>query len=225
MMNNDEKVNYEIKGLFPVPIIVIKFEQHEKYSNLPIMTKKDVRPKSWTVPLNTSYPNIISDDDFISMEKVKELKSDIKTTIDSVFKEINISTDYWIKNFWYNIYHNHQGQEAHNHLGTLIPYWCGIYYNKNPTPTVFCKGQGPHDVHRHQIPDNASSELAPFFTDVADDTFTEGDIILFPPYVEHFVTEQNGIDSDDKMRVTFSFNLMNTDIRVLKEEENNGTTS
>ena len=36
------------------------------------------------------------------------------------------------------------------------------------------------------------------------------DILLFPPYLMHFVPEQKDIDSDDKMRVTFSFNLLNT---------------
>ena len=205
-MIGENKVDYEIKGLFAVPVISIKFEQHEKYSNLPIMAKKTVKPPGWTVPLNTSYPNIISDDDFISMEKVKELKSDIKTTIDSVFKEINISTDYWIQSFWYNIYHNHQGQEPHSHLGVLVPYWCGIYYNKNASSTVFCKESGVHVVHK--VPDwENSSQLIPFFTPIGGFSVAEGDILLFPPYLNHYVPMQEGIDSDDKMRVTFSFNL------------------
>ena len=205
-MNNDEKVNYKIKGLFPVPVIMIKFEQHEKYSNLPIMAKKDVKPEGWTVPLNTSYPNIVSDDDFISMEKAKELKSDIKNTIDSVFKEMGISTDYWIQSLWYNIYHNHQGQEVHSHLGALIPYWCGIYYNKNASSTVFCKESGAHAVHKVPGWEN-SSQLIPSIGGFFAPSVAEGDILLFPPYLNHYVPKQEGIDSDDKMRVTFSFNL------------------
>jgi len=214
-MKNPE---YIIAGLFPVPIILIKFEQHGKY-NFPAVAKKNTMPKDWKIPLNTTFPNITADDDFISMEKAKELKTDISNNITSVFKEINISTNFTIIDFWYNIYHQNQGQERHDHMGPLYYYWCGIYYNKNVTPTVFCKGQGPHDVHRHQIPDNASSELAEFFIPETLVIVEDGDIILFPPYVEHFVTEQNGIDSDDKMRVTFSFNILNTDTSSLKELE------
>ena len=35
----------------------------------------------------------------------------------------------------------------------------------------------------------------------------DGDIVLFPPYLKHYVVPQEKIDSDDKMRLTFSFNL------------------
>ena len=169
------------------------------------MVKKDAKPKDWTVSLNTTFPNIVADDDFISMEKAKELKSDISNTIASVFREMNISTDFILGDFWYNIYHQHQGQEPHNHLGNLIPYWCGIYYNKNASATVFCKEFGAHAVH--QVPDWENSQLSSFFTPVGHVSVAEGDILLFPPYLNHYVPEQEGIDSDDKMRVTFSFNL------------------
>ena len=35
----------------------------------------------------------------------------------------------------------------------------------------------------------------------------DGDILLFPPYLKHYVPPQENIDSNDKMRLTFSFNL------------------
>ena len=204
-MNNNEKVDYVIGGLFPIPTILIKFKQHDKYSNLPIMVKKDAKPKDWTVSLNTSFPNIVADDDFISMQKVEELKLDISNTIASAFKEINISTNFFFDDFWYNIYHQHQGQEPHNHLGNLIPYWCGIYYNKNASPTSFCREFGIQAVH--QVSGWENSQLSPLFASTIPIAVEDGDILLFPPYLRHYVPSQEGIDSDDKMRVTFSFNL------------------
>ena len=219
-----KKPEYIIGGLFPVPTIKIKFKQHDKY-NFPLVAKKDSKPSTWVGPLNTTFPNIIAGDDFISMEKTEELKTDISNAIISVFKEINISTKFAITDFWYNIYHQNQGQERHVHLGALYYYWCGIYYNKNASPTVFCKSDGPHNTHTHQVPDSAFSKLAGYFIPEVVIPIMEGDIILFPPYLEHFVPEQKNIDSDDKMRVTFSFNILNTNIYRLKEEENDGTTS
>jgi len=217
-----KKPEYIIGGLFPVPTIKIKFKQHDKY-NFPLMAKKDAKPSTWEISLNTTFPNIITDDDFISMEKTEELKTDISNAIISVFKEINISTKFIISHFWYNIYHQNQGQEKHAHVGPFYHYWSGIYYNKNVSPTVFCNREGPHDVHKHQIPDSASSKLEKLFMSDAVIPTMEGDIILFPPYLVHFVPEQKNIVSDDQMRITFSFNLLNTNIYHFKEEENDGT--
>ena len=220
-----KKPEYIIGGLFPVPTIKIKFKQHDKY-NFPLVAKKDAKPSTWEGSLNTTFPNIIAGDDFISMEKTGELKTDISNAIIPVFNEINISTKFAITDFWYNIYHQNQGQERHDHLGPLNLYWCGIYYNKNASPTVFCnRREGHHATHVHQVPDHASSKLEGLFKPNAVIPTMEGDIILFPPYLEHFVPEQKNIVSDDNMRVTFSFNLLNTNIHILKEEENDGITS
>ena len=187
-----KKPEYIIGGLFPVPTIKIKFKQHDKY-NFPLVAKKDAKPSTWVVSLNTTFPNIIAGDDFISMEKTEELKTDISNTIISVFKEINISTKFAIIDFWYNIYHQDQGQEPHSHTGPLCFYWCGIYYNKNPSPTIFCKSAGPHDVHIHQVGNTSGTHLEPSFSPTAAVPTMEGDIILFPPYLEHFVPEQKNI--------------------------------
>ena len=195
---------YSVIGLFPVPIMQIKFNQHHKYA-FPTIEQENRKPKGWRIPLNTTFPNIKEDDSFISMKTADELKSDIKESIDSVFKELNITTKYHINEFWYNIYHKNQGQEVHTHLGPITPYWCGIYYNKNSSPTGFVKEGGIHDVHN--VLDWGNSKLNSFFVDNIKVPAEDGDILLFPPYLKHFVPLQEKIDSDDKMRLTFSFNL------------------
>ena len=71
-----EMTEHKVVGLFPVPVIHIKFDRHHKYV-FPILEEKDHKPKSWTMPLNTSFPNITEDDDLINLKTRDELKSDI----------------------------------------------------------------------------------------------------------------------------------------------------
>ena len=103
----------------------------------------------------------------------------------------------------------------HNHLGVINPYWSGIYYNKNASPTVFVKESGIHDAHI--IPNWGDSKLNIFFTKNSTLPIEDGSILLFPPYLKHFVPEQETIDSDDKMRLTFSFNLFQMEMATRKE--------
>ena len=193
-------MSYCVHELFSVPVIHLQFNQHHKYTDLPVIKKKDKRPANWTMSVNTSYPNIVKDDDFISLHIANELKLDITHTIATAFKDINISTNFNIFSFWYNIYYEHQGQEPHNHIGNINPYWCGTYYNKNATPTIFYKEQGIRDIHL--MPDWNESKLKLSFTPITKIDVKEGDILLFPPYLMHSVPEQ------EQYRVTFSFNLI-----------------
>jgi len=132
-------LNYNLIGLFPTPIIKIEFKDHYKY-NFPEVQRKDNRPEGWIVPLNTSFPSI-GDDDLIVPPSVRDsLKKDLIDTFVEVFLQLKIPTDIDIFQIWYNIYHEHQGQEPHRHLpmvGGITPFWSGIYYNKNASPTQF----------------------------------------------------------------------------------------
>ena len=197
-------VQYTIAGVFPVPILKIKFSHHHKY-RFPTIEKRDNKPEGWIMSLNTSYPNIEKNNDFINEKTTSELKSDIKNSIDEVFNKLNITTEYFFNEFWYNIYHKGQGQEPHRHLGNITPYWSGIYYNKNSTPTGFVKESGAHIVHN--VPNWKNSKLNLFFSDDISIPVDDGDMVLFPPYLKHYIPEQK-MDSDDKMRLTFSFNIL-----------------
>lgn len=121
-------------------------------------------------------------------------------------RKINLPNNVDFLNFWYNIYHNNQGKEPHWHLpsvGNQMPYWSGIYYNKNCNPTIFHRDHGSYRTHNFagvedsEINDCAWVEYIPNIVD--------GDILLFPPHLIHSVK----LDSRYKelMRLTFSFNL------------------
>ena len=128
---------------------------------------------------------------------------DLGNQISSNLSEYNLPNKFKIKHFWYNVYHDAQGQEPHTHLNGCMaknPYWCGIYYNKGSTPTTFLN---PNTVNRvHKFPHN-SNEFQDIHSDTIKPTITDGDVILFPPYLEHCVE----LTTSDTMRMTFSFNI------------------
>jgi hypothetical protein len=196
---------YEMMGLFSVPLLIIKFNNHYKYKFSEV-EKKDQKPYNWEVPLHTTFPNIGDDDPIVSTEVRDNLRKDILETIVNVFGEINLPTNIFFSNMWYNIYHDNQGQEKHNHLspvGVSVPFWSGIYYNKNASPTEFFrsgsiwKTQLFDGFHQTLLNDCLIQSFKPFVED--------GDIVLFPPYLEHSVKSK--LEHKNKMRMTFSFNI------------------
>ena len=197
--------NFETIGLFPVPIIKIKFKDHHKY-NFPEVEKKETIPPGWECSVDTSFPDIDPDDPVVSPTVKKNLMADIKTSIVEVFEELNIPTNIDFQQFWYNIYHDDQGQEKHNHLawiGAKNLYWCGIYYNKNSSPTAFHRGSGLYETQR--FPDYNNTAMSHILSDIFYLPVEDGDIILFPSWINHSVKSEP--QHKDKMRMTFSFNI------------------
>jgi len=191
-------------GIFPTPIIHLKFNDHKKYNFSPI-PKKIKRPSGWAKDLYSTYPNTI-DDEFIDNECIESLKNDIKNCINDYFLDIKIPTNWYYSNFWYNVYYNNFGQELHNHLsdvGFPSNYWSGIYYYTGTTPTVF---QRSDFMYQTQIFNGCLDSKINFcfwdkwFPDVVD-----GDIILFPPHLNHFIEMKS--KDENQMRMTFSFNI------------------
>ncbi len=197
--------NYKLIPIFPTGLIKIKFKDHYKY-NFPEVEKKVNKPEEWDCSVDTSFPFIEPDDPVVSPTVTKNLMADIKTSIVEVFEELNMPTSINLMQFWYNIYHDDQGQEKHNHLswvGTKNLYWCGIYYNKNASPTEFHRGNGWYETQR--FPDYQNTAMKHVLSDVFYSPVEDGDILLFPSWLNHSVTSKP--HHKDKMRMTFSFNI------------------
>lgn len=198
--------DFDLLGAFYVPFIKIKFSNHKKYNFPKFIEKKDWRPNNWKIPVHTTFPNIPDNNQFISNKQKNDLKNDLIIDIKKVFSEINIPSDIYFPNFWYNIYHENQGQEPHNHLsgvGEKLAYWSGIYYYQNSSPTVFTRSDYLYKTQEFFGYEN--SGLSDFFNETFYPSINDGDIILFPPYLEHHVPIQNR--TEKTMRVTFSFNI------------------
>lgn len=197
----------ELKSLFPTPLIKFKFTKHYLYQFKEV-PKSVNKPENWVRPLNTSF-GIEDGDNVLSLEKKEKLTKHLKNDIDEVFTRLEIPVQYSIEELWYNIYHDNQGQEIHDHIGgpqKKNPYWCGIYYNKGNTPTTFLRPYSIHRTTRHEAYiAYPNVPMYKFYNDFESPIIEPGDIIMFPAWLEHYVNI--GDECKDNMRLTFSFNL------------------
>ena len=197
--------NFEMIGLFPVPLLKIKFKDHHKY-NFPEVEKRDQKPERWVKSLHTTFPSIPDDDLIVSSFVRDSLKKDLYDSIVETFEQLNIPTNIEFLQLWYNIYHDNQGQEKHTHLsgvGEPVLFWSGIYYNRNASPTKFINQN--FMVNTQKFSGFEKTPLAACLADSYNPPVEDGDIILFPPYLEHSVASTP--EHKNKMRMTFSFNI------------------
>jgi hypothetical protein len=194
-----------VHRIFSTPLIQFKFDKHQNYQ-FPNLEKTVKKPDTWTEPLNTSFPNIRDDDSLIGKEIRDSLKNDLLSSIKSSCRELNLPDNIVFQEFWYNAYHDNQGQEKHWHMpnvGGIMPYWCGIYYNKNSSPTVFYKESLLDKTHWFSGYDE--SKIGDCKWDHYYAHISDGDVLLFPPYLWHSVKSED--KHKNNMRLTFSFNL------------------
>jgi hypothetical protein len=197
--------SYNIINIFPTSLIQIEFDNHHNYIFEDI-DKSVNKPDGWEMPLNCSFPHIRDDDPFISPIVRDNLIIDLTKCIKKVFRELDIPDLIYIDDFWYNIYHDNQGQEIHDHLadsGIQIPFWSGIYYNKNSSSTCFIRSDRMFKTQYFKnCTESAISEAfdAKYCPEVKD-----GDIILFPSHLEHSIRSEDWHTTS--MRLTFAFNI------------------
>ncbi len=199
-------MSIELIPLFSVPVIKFKFSKHSNY-NFPTIERKERIPDGWELSLNSTYPEIEDHDSYVSPLVRDTMENDLFNDVRAVLKRLDISYDnIFMKDFWYNIYHEDQGQEPHDHLGNAgdpNSYWSCIYYNRGATPTKF------HNAHRYMklcqpIHIGEDSPLYDMYVDMHDQAVDDGDVILFPPWMVHEVVPQKRVD---EMRLTFTFNI------------------
>lgn len=197
----------ELIPLFSVPVIRFKFSKHNNYK-FPDIKRSENIPDGWELSLNSSYPKIEDDDNFVDSKTRDSLKNDLITDIKKVLKKLEISSDVCVTEMWYNVYHDDQGQEPHDHiggLGGLNPYWSGIYYNKRASPTTF------HNNNKYMkfiLPPETGNIMAEFYHDMYNLECEDGDVILFPPWLVHeVIPDKNRKD----MRLTITFNVSYND--------------
>tara|TARA_B100001094_G_scaffold192836_1_gene186696 strand:+ start:11782 stop:12387 length:606 start_codon:yes stop_codon:yes gene_type:complete len=194
----------ELKRLFSVPIVKFKFTKHYQY-NFPSIEKSERIPDGWEISLNTSFPFTEEDDPYIDKDVNDRLREDLLDDISKTLMKLELPHNISMDQFWYNVYHDNQGQEPHDHTsgsGTPNCYWCGIYYHKGASSTLF---HAPHRYMKTTIPSDTGPLMQSFYTDLHDQEVDDGDVILFPSYLVHEV-RPNPTRND--MRLTFSFNIM-----------------
>lgn len=121
-------------------------------------------------------------------------------------KFFDLNVQLGIDNLWFNYYTNGEWQEIHSHTGNSVfqypaTFSCIHFLKFDPrihSPVVFVDPYEPlRNVSLEMASNRYQSKYSP--------NIKEGDIIMFPSYLQHFVPK--GQPSPNNPRITIAFNL------------------
>ena len=200
-----------LEFLFPTPVVITKIEKHEEHKArvLPVLEQKFKDSPNQTAPWATMEHT------WTSFEKDQGLNiwdEQFDKTIHDYLNYLQgspIEFDYVVDS-WLNIHDSNMYMEQHEHGGAIVS---GIYYlqfDKNKDfPATFMNPShkgiedwGLKSTNFH--PENDALILSTFPNYL---NIEEGDLILFPSYLTHFVKRSRG--QHDKLRVSYAFNVEN----------------
>lgn len=153
-------------------------------------------PTGWMCDVHTSYCKT----DLI-LEKYKKNYTD---NIIDFFSEINFpESKLEILNLWYNLYKKGQWQETHHHAANPYAYFSAVHFLKYDSeihsPIIM---SNPNRIFLETYSLGRQTNLN-YWDLMHPVNVEEGDIIIFPSTLEHFVKPQVTDDS----RITISFNI------------------
>lgn len=204
-----------ILGLFQVPVIKQKVTNHDQikeYLMKEIYPGDDFETNLIGTEVYTDYedksnaldPSIVNP---LYQDNVIELLTDLQFSQD-VNWHVNLDT-------WYNFSRKGGWQHMHDHVGGPLQItWSGIHYvvlDESHQTTNFTNPQA--QLIRSTWPTMEHKDLPSYCNDLdvalkAD----EGEIIWFPPYLNHYVKQQES----DKLRCTVAINLTVFDHPILR---------
>ena len=117
---------------------------------------------------------------------------------------------------WINVYNAPHSHDCHNHPNSLISgtYYVKVdkhsspikFYNPNPASTCFPMGHS----HDYEGQDNMNNIIINGFGHHQHEVFvnpTQGEVLMWPSYLNHMVPQYEGEHDEDYERITISFNL------------------
>lgn len=189
-------------NLFAIPVIRIPITDIDYYNKIQIELKNVIE----IIKNNDDFSNV----SYYANKKYenKEYNFLKKYNCINLEKQINISLEIYLNtlrlnyqgnfnivNSWLNIIHSNDHHEAHSHPGHTIS---GVYYFRvNEQQGGICFKNPNTIITFGQFPQGCAS---PMTTTIIPD---DGDIILFPSWLEHF-TRKNNTNED---RISIAFNI------------------
>lgn len=185
--------------LFPIPLYIGKVKHHEQIKEIVYKNRMEYgTPKTWNCSVNSSFGQ---KNDWLNT--IVPLYED---NYKEYFLSFNITANVRVHDIWCNFYIINQFQEKHHHLPCDISCIHYVKLNPNHFGTTFVN---PYSLL------NSSNKLLDL---KSPHTFTpyveEGDVIIFPSYMEHFVKKQE----IDEERITISWNCILSDLGGLTTE-------
>lgn len=197
------------KILFPVHIYQCNIRENQIIQDeiVPVIEdihqkKKSLIPDGWeTTKLHTSF-----DIAEINQPLFSEQSAACRYYIKYVSKFFDKPSQLEIVDIWYNYYDDGEYQEIHDHLNSNIflkkAHFSCIHYLKYDSnvhvPTTFI--DPIEQVRTHSL-EMESNHYGPKY----HPHVREGDLIMFPSYLQHFV--QKSDPTPDSPRITVAFNL------------------
>ena len=176
----------------------------EKYKQSP-----SNQPQKWSCNVHTSHG--------MHDEKLFSLKETYEKGIIPFFEEVRMPTvEADISEIWFNAYGKGQWQENHHHHGCNPNlYFSAVHflkYDKSIHPAFVMNNMNrilvsPYSIGRKTLLDywNLNEEI-----DVE-----EGDLLIFPTFMEH----QVNVQETDDLRVTVSFNIEVKQSKKIQQEK------
>jgi len=200
-----------LEFLFPTPVVITKIEKHEEHKArvLPVLEQKFKDSPNQTAPWASMEHT------WTSFEKDSGLHiwdEQFDKTVHDFLNYLQgspIKFDY-IVDSWLNIHDSNMYMEQHEHGGAIVS---GIYYlqfDKNKDfPATFMNpsNRGIEDWSLKHTDFHSENDALHISTFPNYLNIEEGDLILFPSYLTHFVKRSRG--QHDKLRVSYAFNVEN----------------
>jgi len=196
--------------IFPISIFQSPVRDNRRIQELvyPMIKKSsgkhDVPPEGWlTNKLITSFEDDDFNDNLLSDEGIgKEIKDQYVEAMGTFF---NTSFECDITDIWYNYYIDQEYQESHTHFGNYNQpnhYACVHFLSFNPQIHAPLTFDDPLRLVR-----SWSHEMTGFsgYSDKFHVNAREGDLVMFPAYLEHEV--KAAPPTPEYPRITISFNV------------------
>jgi uncharacterized protein (TIGR02466 family) len=155
------------------------------------------QPESWSCKVHTTQSKFD-----LKLFSIKEFyQKDVIKFIDDL--KVPASIEVSISDIWFNAYKKGQWQESHHHYGKQSVYFSAVHflkYDKELHPPLIFNNMNrllftPCNIGR-------STSLDYWDLDKVVDV-EEGDVIIFPSFIEH----QVNVQESDELRSTISFNI------------------
>jgi len=179
----------------------VKNQKEMKSELVPYFEKEygkqpDNHPPDWMCNVHTSYTKT---DSFIEKYKDIYMSNIIEFLSEIKFPECKLE----VLSLWYNIYKKGQWQEVHHHAANPYAYFSAVHFLKfDPEVHTSIIMSNSNRIFLETYSLGRKSNLN-YWDLMHYVNVEEGDIIIFPSTLEHFVKPQTTNDS----RVTVSFNI------------------
>ena len=197
-----------ISTLFPTPVYRASVAGHRKFKQtivpklLDTFKKEPDRKAPWAKLCNTWQIHLAE----INPKDFDIISADIQLAIETYLAYLQVPPFSYEYHGWINVHDSDMYQEVHNHIPAIIS---GIYYIQfdtdkhnsvqfiNPNPVYHTLMNTLNlDVHNPMMGPSTHIGL----------DFNEGDVVLFPSTLDHFVPKS--IEPSDTFRISLSFNVL-----------------